>query len=214
VTAKQKSRKNHGILICVFMILVTGVIASSGSGDPAQRLASSELALSWAAIICFSTNFIASILYLTHRRTESDALALAAAQAGVIFFGTVLVGGSLWFHHLFSAWWTWNIALTLAVLVWPVYVSYLLLRHYANHGQASTLAAVIGIFAFLDLPLAYFSIALKGAGASTPRLNGAYPPTVWRLVSFALLAAAGTWLLYRRERNQQEAADQEAFPAQ
>jgi ABC-type transport system involved in cytochrome c biogenesis permease subunit len=212
--AKHKSRTSREILVCACLILVTIAIASSGSREPVQRLVSSELALTLAAVACFATNFVSSILYLAHRQTEADALALAAAQVGVIFLSALLVGG-FWFHHLFAVWWTWDKALTWGVLVWPVYLSCLLLRRYANLGQAATLAAVLSIFAFLDLPLAYFSVALReGRSSSVPRLNGVLPSLVCACATLTLLAGVAMWLLYRRERNQQEVAAQEALSDQ
>jgi heme exporter protein C len=213
--AKHKFGISREILGCAFLILVTIAIASSGSRAPVQRLVSSELALTLAAVVCFATNFVSSILYLAHRQREADALALAAAQVGVLFLSALLVVGMFWFHHLFAVWWTWDKALTWGVLVWPVYLSCLLLRRYANLGQASTLAAVLSIFAFLDLPLAYFSVALRGRrSSSVPGLNGVLPSLVWTCASLTVLAAVAMWLLYRRERNQQEVEAQEALIAQ
>lgn len=40
-------------------------------------------------------------------------------------------------------------------------MSYLILRRYAYLGQTSVLAAVLGIFAFLDIPLMYVAVAMK-----------------------------------------------------
>lgn len=212
--AKYKSRMNRGILGCAFLILASIAIASSGSGEPAQRLLSSELALTLAAIICFATNFVSSIFYLAHRQAQADALALAAAQVGVILLSALLVGGPFWFHHLFAVWWAWDRVLTWGVLVWPIYLSCLLLRRYADLGQASTLAAVLSIFAFLDLPLGYFSVVLRqGRGSPVVWMNGGPPSLACTCVSFTMLAAVATWLLYRRERNRQEVESQEALIA-
>jgi heme exporter protein C len=213
--AKHKARTNREIFGCAFLILATIAIAISGSRDPAQRLLSSELALSLAAIVCFATNFVSSLLYLVRHQAEADALALAAAQVGVIFLSALLVGGPFWCHHLFAVWWTWDKALTWGILVWPVYLSCLLLRRYANLGQASTLAAVLSIFAFLDLPLAYFSVILRqGRSASVARLNGVLPSLVCTCLSLTALAATAVWMLYQRERNQQEVEAREALIAQ
>jgi ABC-type transport system involved in cytochrome c biogenesis permease subunit len=170
------------------------------------------LALALAAIICFATNFVSSIVYLAHRQTQADALALAAEQVGVIFLSALLVGGLFWFHRLFAVWWRWDELLTWGVLVWPVYLSCLLIRRYANLGQASTLAAVLSIFAFLDLPLAYVSAILRQRRSwSVARVNGLPASLVCICVSLTALAAAAIWLLYQRERNQQEVWAQETL---
>ena len=212
--AKGRSRINREILGCAVLILTSVAIASSGSREPAQRLLSSELALTLAAIICFATSFVSSTLYLAHRQARADALALAAAQVGVIFLSALLIGGPFWFHHLFAVWWARDKVLTWGVLVWPVYLSCLLLRRYANLGQASTLAAVLSVFAFLDLPLAYFSVILRlQRSSSVARLSGVLPSVVYICVSLTALAALAIWLLYQRERNQQEVEAQDALMA-
>jgi heme exporter protein C len=157
------------------------------------------------AIVCFATNFVSSIVYLARRQTQADALALAAEQVGVIFLSALLVGG-LWLSHLlFVVWWTWDKILTWGVFVWPVYLSCLLLRRYANLGQGSTLAAVLSVFAFLDLPLAYFSVILRQRRSSpVAHLNGDLLSLIWTCMSLTTLAAVAIWLLYQRAKNQQE----------
>jgi heme exporter protein C len=167
-----------------------------------------------AAIICFATNFVFSIAYLAHRKPRADALALAAEQVGVIFLSALLIGGPFWFHRLFALWWTWDKVLTWGVLVWPVYLSCLLLRRYADLGQASTLAAVLSVFAFLDLPLAYFSVILRQPRSSCVVSVNEVPASLVRIfVSVTALAAVAIWLLYQRARNQQEVWAQEALIA-
>jgi hypothetical protein len=85
------------------------------------------------------------------------------------------------------------------------------LRRSANLGQGSTLGAVLSVFAFLDLPLAYFSVVLRQRrSSSVARLNGALPSLVCICVSLTALAAVAIWLLYQRELNQQEVEAQEA----
>jgi ABC-type transport system involved in cytochrome c biogenesis permease subunit len=214
VIAKHKSRINREILGCAFLILATIGIACSGSREPAQRLLSYELALTLAAIICLATNFVFSILYLAYRQAHADALALSAAQVGVIFLSVLLVGGPLWFHHLFAVWWPRDKVLTWGILIWPVYLSCLLLRRSASVGQGSTLGAVLSVFAFLDLPLAYFSVVLRQQrSSSVARLSAVLPSVVCICASLTALAAVAIWLLYQRERNQQEVEAQEALMA-
>jgi hypothetical protein len=209
-----KSRMNRGFSGCAFLLLATIAIAAGGSREPAQRLASCELAVTFAAILCFATNFVSSILYVTRRQPDVDVLALAAAQMGMTFLSVLLIGGLFWSHHLFAVWWTQDKVLTWGVLVWPVYLSCLLLRRYANLGQASTLAAVLSIFAFLDLPLAYVSVILRQRrSSSVVRLNGVSPGLVCICVCLTALAAVAIWLLYQRERNQQEVWAQQALIA-
>ena len=47
--------------------------------------------------------------------------------------------------------------LTTTLVLWLIYVSYLLLRRFAAGPQVQTLAAVLGIFGALDVPIVYMS---------------------------------------------------------
>ncbi len=204
-------RRHREILCCAFLVVVAAVIASNGSGRPESRVTFLELNLSVAALVGFVTNFTASLFYVAYHQEQSDAWALAGARLGVTLSGILFALALFRFHSSFSVWWIWDRALVWAALVVPVYVSYLLLRGYANPGQGPTLGAVLGILAFLDLPLAYFAVVLRATRTSLSRqIDGAYSLTgsMWLIVA---LAATATWLLYRWEITQREEARREAI---
>lgn len=209
--AVEKWRKHREFLFCAVLVIAVTVIATHGSGSPVLRITFLELNLSAAALVGFLTNFMASLFYVAYHDEESDAWALAGARVGVtlsiIEFAVVL----FWFHFFFSLWWVWDRALVWEALVVPVYVSYLLLRESANPGQGPTLGAVLGILAFLDLPLAYFSVVLRTTHTSlNKQIDGAYAlaSSMWLI---AALAAAATWLMYRWEIVQRKDAEQGAM---
>jgi heme exporter protein C len=109
-------------------------------------------------------NFIASLVYLYQRRRNpraaltADAWAIAAAEVSVVFASVCLVTGMLWGRAVWGIWWTWDWRLTSELLLWLLYVAYLMTRRLAADGQTSTLAAVLSVFAALDVPIVYFSI--------------------------------------------------------
>ena len=104
-----------------------------------------------------------SIGYLAFRRNRpewaqiSDAWALAGAEVGVVFCTVVLTTGPIWGRRAWGIWWTWDARLTTTLVLWLIYVSYLLLRRFAAGPQMQTLAAVLGIFGALDVPIVYMS---------------------------------------------------------
>jgi heme exporter protein C len=106
---------------------------------------------------------VGSIGYLTYRRGNplraqaADALALAGAEIGVIYCTVVLITGPIWGRRAWGIWWTWDWRLTTTLVLWLIYVSYLLLRRFAAGPQVQTLAAVLGIFGALDVPIVYMS---------------------------------------------------------
>jgi heme exporter protein C len=64
----------------------------------------------------------------------------------------------LWGRAAWGIWWTWDARLTSMLLLWLLYVSYLMLRKLSATGQAHTLAAVLSVFAAIDVPIVYMSI--------------------------------------------------------
>jgi heme exporter protein C len=118
------------------------------------------------AMLCFLFFFVSllgSIGYLSFRRSQpdwaqiSDAWALTGAEVGVVYCTIVLLTGPLWGRRAWGIWWTWDARLTTTLVLWLIYVSYLLLRRFAAGPQVQTLAAVLGIFGALDVPIVYMS---------------------------------------------------------
>jgi heme exporter protein C len=111
----------------------------------------------------FFISFIASIVYLASRNShparalKSDALALSSAEVGVVFCSVVLITGPLWARPVWGIWWTWDERLTSTLVLYLIYVAYLLLRRFAAGPQMRTLAAIMAIFGYVDVPIVYMS---------------------------------------------------------
>ena len=113
----------------------------------------------WVAFLAFFVVFIFSFRYLVSRDKRWDNRAAAAAEVGVMFCTLVIVTGPIWAKPVWGIWWTWDARLTLTLVLWLIYVSYVLLRHYvADAEKRATLSAVLGIIGFIDVPLVYFAI--------------------------------------------------------
>jgi heme exporter protein C len=115
------------------------------------------------AFLFFAISLAGSIGFLSFRRSReewaqiSDAWSLAGAEVGVVFCTVVLITGPIWGRRAWGIWWTWDARLTTTLVLWLIYVSYLLLRRYAAGPQVQTLAAALGIFGALDVPIVYMS---------------------------------------------------------
>ena len=162
------------------------------------------------AMLCFlffAVSLVGSIGYLCYRRARpalaqaSDALALAGAEVGVVYCTIVLLTGPLWGRRAWGIWWTWDARLTTTLVLWLIYVSYLLLRRFAAGPQMQTLAAVLGIFGALDVPIVYMSnrwwrtqhpAPVFGGGPDSgikdPAMLAAFG---WNVAGVVLLGAAG-----------------------
>jgi heme exporter protein C len=108
--------------------------------------------------LSFFVVFVASALFLVKRERRYDALALAAAEIGVVFTTLVLITGPLWAKAAWGAFWVWDARLTTTLVLWLIYVGYLMLRSSVDDMKRARMAAVIGIVGFLDVPIIYLSV--------------------------------------------------------
>ncbi len=128
-------------------------------GD-AQRIFYFHVPSAWVGFLAFFVVFIASLMYLWRRERKWDALALSAAEIGVIFTTLVLLTGPLWAKKAWGAFWVWDARLTTTLILWMIYVGYLMLRGSAEGERRSRFAAVLAIVGFLDVPIIYLSVEL------------------------------------------------------
>ncbi len=126
-----------------------------------QKVFYIHLPLAWWSLASFFVVFVASIAYIRTRKTAWDALALAAAEVGLVCGTLMLMTGSIWARHSWGVWWTWDPRLSTALIMWFVYAGYLLLRGLDMPMQRNALIrAVVGIVAFIDVPLVFLSARL------------------------------------------------------
>jgi heme exporter protein C len=124
-----------------------------------QKIFYFHVPLAWNAFLGFLLVFIASFRYLATRDPKWDARALAAAEVGVLFTTLVLITGPIWAKPVWGIWWTWDARLTLTLVLWLIYMGYLMLRRYVESpDRRATLAAIVGVAGFIDVPLVYFAI--------------------------------------------------------
>ncbi|MBX6351110.1 MAG: cytochrome c biogenesis protein CcsA [Clostridia bacterium] len=161
------------------------------------RLLYVHVGSAWNAMLAFGVVFLASLAYLRARRPVWDRLAAASAEVGVVFTTVTLVSGSFWARAVWNTWWRWEPRLTTTLLLWFVYVAYLLIRESVESPERrGTVAAVVGIVGFADVPVVYLSARLWGG--FHPASVELAPPMVTSLLvavgAFTALYAYLTWL--------------------
>ena len=122
-----------------------------------QRIFYFHASTAWAGETTFFVCFVANLLYIWKRKPEYDWLGVTCAEVGAACITVVLITGPIWAKPVWGIWWTWDARLTTTLVLWLVYVSYLLLRHFASGSQVQTLAAVLAIFGYVDVPIVYMS---------------------------------------------------------
>ena len=126
-----------------------------------QKIFYIHLPLAWWGLFSFFLVLVASIAYLVTNKAFWDDLAGAAAEVGVVFAGLALITGSLWAKQSWGVWWDWDPRLTTTLIMWFIYTGYLIIRSLDLPPQRrARIAAVVGIVAFLDVPLVFFSARL------------------------------------------------------
>jgi heme exporter protein C len=181
-----------------------------------------------AAFTFFSVSFLGSIAFLSFRRSRpewaqiADAWALAGAEVGVVFCTVGLVTGPIWARRAWGIWWTWDARLTTTLVLWLIYMSYLLLRRFAAGPQVQTLAAVLGVFGALDVPIVYMANRWWRTQHPAPVFGGAegsgmdksmIGPFLWNMLAWFAWGVLILGLRYAVERRHQKNAADDAMDA-
>jgi|SRR5947207_6324509 len=205
-------RRVFPAVTCVTMLaalyLVFMVVPTEQQMGIVQRIFYFHVSSAWMAFLGFFLVAGASAVYLWNGSRGADRLAEAAAEVGVLFCSLVLVTGPIWARPIWGVWWTWDPRLTMTVILWAIYASYLMLRAFGGEDEAvQRYAAVLGIIGVLDIPIIMVSVRL---------LRGMHPAVIARneggsglvdpwmrialVVSAVALILVGSWLMQLRVR--------------
>ena len=174
------------------MLLAGGAIFFYAPTDwlqgPVQRIFYLHVSSAIAAFGCFAVVLVAGIIYLRNESMAADRFARAGALVGVVFTTVTLVMGMLWAKKVWGAFWVWDARLTSTLVLWIIYAGYLLVRRLADPGrQAARLAAVVGIFGFVDVPVVHFSVTWWTTQHPGPVIiNDALPPEMLATFLFTM----------------------------
>lgn len=213
-----------GLLAQGFHVAMFVVPPDSNQGD-IQRIFYYHISAWCGMSIFFAINLVASIVYLVYRNRnqlramKADALAISTAEMGVVFCTVGLITGSLWARPVWGIWWTWDERLTSTLVLYLIYVAYLLLRRFAAGPQMQTLAAVMAIFGYADVPIVYMSTRWWRTQHPAPVFFGGpnagldpsmYPAVWWNLAGWlawgAMIAAFRYGVAVRDQRREQQEA--------
>jgi len=203
------------IVMLAALYLVFVVAPTEREMGVVQRIFYFHVSSAWVAFLGFFLVAGASAIYLRNGSRGADRLAQAAGEVGVLFCTLVLVTGPIWARPVWGVWWTWDPRLTMTVILWAIYASYLMLRAFGGEDEAvRRYAAVLGIVGVLDIPLIMVSVRL---------LRGIHPAVITRneggsglvdpwmraglAVSSLALVLLAAWLIALRMRSARLAED-------
>ena len=127
----------------------------------AQRIIYFHVPSAWLSMLAFGVTMIGGIGYLATGRRNWDNLAVSSAELGIVFTVAVTASGSVWAKPAWNVWWTWDPRLTTYTITLLLYISYFMLRSaMEDPARRARFASVYSIFAFLSVPVTFFSIRM------------------------------------------------------
>jgi heme exporter protein C len=137
---------------------------------------------------------------------------------GVVFCFLGMATGSLWGRAVWGIWWTWDARLTATLVLWLIYIAYLVLRNVALGDGMRTLAAVVAIFGYCDVPLVYMTTRWWRTQHPAPVFFGdpgsgvapnLLPAVQWNIFAWLAWGMLVVGIRYAAERRRQ-ASEQQA----
>ena len=190
-------------LIAVGSVLGLAVLPADALQGEVQRLLYVHVPVAWVMMLAFFVVFLMSILYLVQRRLKWDLLAVSAAELGVLAAVLTLILGTLWGRPTWGIWWAWDPRVTTTALLVPSYTGYLVVRSMTEDpDRRARWAAVIGLIAFVQVPIVYLSVfwwrSLHQPPSSPQSMWSAYGLVM--LLGFVAYTLAFAYLWLRRYR--------------
>ena len=170
-----------------------------------QRIFYFHVASALAAGVAYLLVFVGSVWYLRTRDDRWDRFAGVSAELGVLFSAFVLFSGPLWARPIWGVFWRWEPRLTTMLITFAIYVAYLMVRSYGDPGERTQrFAAVVGIVAFVNVPLVHYSINMWAADQQLHPPKVELAPVMQQTKFLCYFAFACLFALLMRLRLSQE----------
>ena len=147
-------------VVVVVAAVIRGVtVAADVTQGDVQRIMYVHVPAAWLAFLAFGVTVIGSVAWLRSGQTRWDRLAASSAEIGVVFTGLAIVAGMIWARPVWGQFWTWEPRLVTTALLFFVYLGYLALRRAViDPVQRARRSAIMGIVAFVQIPIVYQSV--------------------------------------------------------
>ncbi|MYH56149.1 MAG: cytochrome C biogenesis protein [Acidimicrobiia bacterium] len=112
------------------------------------------------AYIAYGIGLISAIWYLIRRSMAADRISSSAIEIGVLFTAITLATGMIWGRYVWGVWWDWGDARMISTSVlFFLYLGYLALRRAIQDPRIRAgRCAVLGIVAFVQVPIVHYSV--------------------------------------------------------
>ena len=161
----------------------------------AQKIFYIHVPLAWVGFLAYFFVMLAGILYLVSRNLKYDRIGHAAAEIGTLFTGLVLITGPIWAIPAWGKPWIWEPRLITTLVLFLIYIGYFILRNVGLYRQrVALICAIVGIIAFLDIPIIFASVDFWAADIQlhpqrvmSKQPSGVFIPFLFSLFSFTIL---------------------------
>ena len=161
----------------------------------AQKIFYFHVPLAWVGFLSYFFVMVSGVSYLFSKDLKYDRIGHASAEIGTLFTGLVLITGPIWATPIWGQPWVWEPRLITTLVLFLIYVGYFVLRNIGIYRQRLALiCAIIGIIAFIDIPIIFASVNFWAAEIqSHPQMgmskqpSGILTPFLFSLFSFTML---------------------------
>ena len=182
------------VMICnlISIIFLTPMVPDQ---EWAQKIFYLHVPIAWSGFLSYFFVMLSGVAYLISRNLKYDRIGHAAAEIGTIFTGLVLLTGPIWATPIWGKPWIWEPRLVTTLVLFVIYAGYFILRNIGIYRQRVALvSAMIGIIAFLDIPIIFMSVDFWAAEIqSHPQVemnkqpSGILTPFLFSLFAFTSL---------------------------
>ncbi len=145
--------------IFVRALMFTPVEATQGL---AQKIFYLHVPAAWSALFLgFGLVGVSSALYLWLEDPRLDRFAASSAEVGVAFSCVMLTTGPIWAKPIWGTWWSWDMRLSMTLLLFLLFLGYLSLRSALDdRSERGRYSAVIGVMALVLVPFIHLTVYL------------------------------------------------------
>ena len=182
------------VMICnlISIIFLTPMVPDQ---EWAQKIFYLHVPIAWSGFLSYFFVMLSGAAYLISRNLKYDRIGHAAAEIGTIFTGLVLLTGPIWATPIWGKPWIWEPRLVTTLVLFVIYAGYFILRNVGIYRQrVALISAMIGIIAFLDIPIIFMSVNFWAAEIqSHPQVemnkqpSGILTPFLFSLFAFTSL---------------------------
>ena len=182
------------VMICnlISIIFLTPMVPDQ---EWAQKIFYLHVPIAWSGFLSYFFVMLSGVAYLISRNLKYDRIGHAAAEIGTIFTGLVLLTGPIWATPIWGKPWIWEPRLVTTLVLFVIYAGYFILRNVGIYRQrVALISAMLGIIAFLDIPIIFMSVNFWAAEIqSHPQVemnkqpSGILSPFLFSLFAFTSL---------------------------